>query len=446
MSKQLESELLKTFGIDKNRDLLIPDREFFRVDVRAAVEKAKKELEKQGDDFSKLASWRKCEQFPNKAKGFLIQFIRGLKLGMDDLLNVDYQLEVAGLRPMHRYHDKDSGNSIMVEMLFHGGAVNNENLIKIGEIYQFELGTGTRVITLCGDNMIDGVKFSNANAQKKILDLLKDCAEKNQNVLIVGARMGQRSFSIPGLGAVYLCYDKGQEGATRQKLNRALTSDTLDKVGRIITCSFDPNRDDKIDSEILTTADHIRERKGLSWFDSLKYVLSTTAAYDFTEFGALKINEDQWIKDCVDQRRIHRQIGSMINYTKFDETTIEEWANSDQDYSRNDTTDTTDFGGVWDENKPKTKSKSKGSDPLTKEELDIKNAAKRAITTFLENFHYIKDSTNKTSVKEMLDEIRKSKEDQEWLYEYYGISIATIDRSIALGGLSYKHLEIALNS
>lgn len=446
MSNQLESELLNLFGIDKSRDLLIPDREFFRVDVRSAVEKAKKELEKQGDDFAKLASWRKCEQFPNKAKGFLVQFIRGLKLGMDDLLNVDYQLEVSGLRPMHRYRDKDSGNSIMVEMLFHGGAVRNDQLIQIGKIYQTELGTGTKVITLCGDNTINGIKFSNANAQKKILDLLKDCAEKGQNVLIVGARMGQRSFSIPGLGAVYLCYDKGQEGATRQKLSRALTSDTLDKVGRIVTCSFDPNRDDKIDSEILATANNITERKGMSWFDSLKYVVSTTAAYDFTESGAIKIDPDLWIRDCVDQRRIHRQIGAMVNYTKFDKTTIEEWANSDQDYSRNDPTDTTDSGNVWAKEKPKTNLKSKGSDPLTKEELDIKNAAKRAIATFLENFHYIKDSTNKTSVKEMLDEIRKSKEDQKWMYEYYGISIATIDRSIISGGLSYKHLEIALNS
>jgi hypothetical protein len=446
MSNQIEKEILQTFGIDKNRDLLIPDREFFRVDVRSAVEKAKKELEKEGDEFGKLASWRKCEQFPNKAKGFLIQFIRGLKLGMNDLLNVDYQLEVAGLRPMHRYHDKDSGNSIEVSMFFHGGATKTECLNQIGEIYQRELGTGTRVVVLCGANKIDNVKLLNSNAQKKILDILKECAEKNQDVLILASHLGQRSFSIPGLGVVYLCYDKGQEGATRQKLSRALTSDTLDKVGRIVTCSFDPNRDDKIDAEIITTADNIAERRGLSWFDSLKYVLSTTAAYDFTEAGAMKINEDKWIEECVDQRRIHRQIGSMINYTKFDESTIREWANSDQDYSRNDSTDVTESGGVWDQNKPKNKSKSKNSNVLTKEELDIKNAAKRAIATFLENFHYIKDSTAKTSVKEMLDEIRKSKEDQEWLYEYYGISIATIDRSIASGGLSYKHLEIALNA
>ena len=82
---------------------------------------------------------------------------------------------------------------------------------------------------------------------------------------------------------------------------------------------------------------------------------------------------------------------------------------------------------------------------LTKEQKDARSKARASIITFLENFHYIKESTDTTSVKEMLNEIRNSKEDQEWLHEYYGISIGTIDRSLLSGGLNYKHLEIALN-
>lgn len=445
MPNKLEKEILSVFGIDPRRDLLIPDREFFIVDVRSAVEQAKKELSAEGEDYAKLANWRKCEQFPNKAKGFLTTFIQGLFRGMNDMLNVDYQLEVSGLRPMHRHIDKESGNSIQVSMLFHGGATRNESLVRIGEIYQSALGSGTCVITMCGSNIINGIKFKNSNAQPEILKMLADCAEKNQDVLIVAANMGQRSFSIPGLGAVYLCYDKGQEGATRQKLSRALTSDTLDKVGRIVTCSFDPNRDDKIDSEIIATTDNIADRKGTPWFETLKYVLSTPI-YNFSESGAIPINKDEWITNSVDQRRIHRQIGSMVNITRFDVSTIEEWSNAETDYSRNDSADTTDTGNVWSNNKPKSKNKNKKVEPLSKEERDARSAARKAIVTFLENFHYIKDSTSKTNVKEMLDEIRKSKEDQQWLYEYYGVSISTIDRSIASGGLSYKHLEIALNS
>jgi hypothetical protein len=444
MPNKLEKEILSVFGIDPRRDLLIPDREFFIVDVRSAVEQAKKELEAEGEEYAKLANWRKCEQFPNKAKGFLTTFIQGLFRGMNEMLNVDYQLEVSGLRPMHRHTDKESGNSIQVSMLFHGGAIRNECLLRIGKIYQSALGSGTCVITMCGSNIINGVKFKNSNAQAEILKMLADCADKNQDVLIVAANMGQRSFSIPGLGAVYLCYDKGQEGATRQKLSRALTSDTLDKVGRIITCSFDPNRDDKIDSEIIATTNNISDRKGTPWFDTLKYVLSTPI-YNFSKSGAIPINKDEWIANCVDQRRIHRQIGAMVNITRFDSSTLEEWSNAETDYNRNDSADTTDSGDVWSKDKLKGSKKDK-TIPLSKEERDARNAARKAIVTFLENFHYVKDSTNKTTVKEMLDEIRKSKEDQEWLYEYYGISIGTIDRSIASGGLSYKHLEIALNS
>jgi transcriptional regulator with AAA-type ATPase domain len=133
----------------------------------------------------------------------------------------------------------------------------------------------------------------------------------------------------------------------------------------------------------------------------------------------------------------------MVNITRFDENTIEEWSNAETDYSRNDAADTTDAGDVWSQDKPKNR---KTNAPLTKEGRDARSAARKAIVTFLENFHYIKDSTSKTNVKEMLDEIRDSKEDQQWLYEYFGISIGTIDRSLASGGLSYKHLEIALNS
>jgi len=442
MSK-IEKEILSIFGVDKSRDLLIPDREFLIANVTTAVIKAKKELALEGAEFANLASWRKCEQFPNKAKGFLVKFIQGLMLGMDDALNVDYQLEASGLRPMHRYYDKESGNSIRVSMMFHGGATKNTCLQSIGSIYQTALGAGTCVVTMCGANVINSVKFKNDNAQKEILKLLKECASKNQDVLIVAANMGQRSFSIPGLGVVYLCYDKGQEGATRQKLSRALTSDTIDKVGRIVTCSFDPNRDDKIDSEIITTANNIAERKGLSWIESLRYVLSTPV-YNFSESGAIPIDKDEWIKNCVDQRRMHRQLGAMINIARFDEQTTNEWANAETDYSRNNSTDTTESGEVWNKDKPKP-TRNKNID-LTKEERDARNAARKAIVTFLENFHFIKESTGKRTVKEMLDEIRKSKEDQDWLYEYYGISIGTIDRSLASGGLSYKHLEIALNS
>ena len=442
MSK-IEKEILSVFGIDKSRDLLIPDREFLIANVITAVNKAKKELEAEGAEFANLASWRKCEQFPNKAKGFLVKFIQGLVLGMDNALNVDYQLEASGLRPMHRYYDKESSNSIRVSMMFHGGATKNTCLQSIGDIYQTALGAGTCVVTMCGANVINGVKFKNDNAQKEILKLLTECAAKNQDVLIVAANMGQRSFSIPGLGVVYLCYDKGQEGATRQKLSRALTSDTIDKVGRIVTCSFDPNRDDKIDSEIIATADNISERKGLSWIDSLKYVLSTPI-YNFSEGGAIPIDKDEWIKNCVDQRRIHRQIGAMINITRFDDQTTSEWANAETNYSKNTSTDITESGEVWSKDKPKPDCTT--NTDLTKEDRDARNAARKAIVTFLENFHFIKESTGKRTVKEMLDEIRKSKEDQEWLYEYYGISIGTIDRSLASGGLSYKHLEIALNS
>lgn len=448
MTNHVELELSAVFKIDSKRDLLIPDREFFMADMRPAVDLAKKELVTHGIEFSGLASWNKVEHFPAKAKGFLVKFIQGLELGMIDALNVDYQFQASGLRPRHKHLDSDSGNKINVSMLFHGGSIRNVNLIDISEIYQQALGSGIRIVTLCGGSLTNASKkFSNHNAQKEIKKIIGESAAINQDVLIIAANMGQRSFSIPGLGVVYLCYDRGQEGATRQKLSRVLTQDTLDKVGRIVSCSFDPNRDDKLDAEIFATADHISDRKGISWIDSLKFVLSTNSPfYKFSESGAIPILPDQYMSDCVDQRRAHRQIGAMLNISLFDTKTLTEWANSNADYSRNNKNDTIDSGSTWNKNKPKKiKTQKSTYQPISKEEKQERVLARAAIISFLENFHYIKESTNKKTVKEILDEIRESKDDQDWLFEYFGISIGTIDRSFHSGGLNYKHLELALS-
>jgi hypothetical protein len=446
MPNTIKQEILKRFQIDKNRDMLVPDREFLMADMSPAVKLAKKELAIHGLEFTNLASWQKAQVFPEKAKGFLVKVFQGLELGMIDELNIQYQLKVSKLRPLHKHHDKESGNSIEVKMMFMGGSTRNDNLKIIGEIAQEALGNGTKIVVMCGSSLIDGgKKFTNHNAQKEIERIIADCAGKNQKVLIIAANMAQRSFSIPGLGVVYLCYDRGQEGATRQKLSRVLTADTLDKVGRIVSCSFDPNRDDKIDTETFATADRIAEKKGMPWAEALKYVLSTGGNfYIFSENGAIPINPDEYMKNTIDQRRAHRQLGAMTDLNKFDDQTINDWANADTDYSKNAKTDTTEEGTVWDPDKPKPPKKSKSGE-LTKEQKDARSKARASIVTFYENFHYIKDSTNATSVKEMLDEIRKSKEDQEWFYEYFGIQISTLDRSLASGGINYKHLEITLS-
>ena len=343
MPNTIEQEILKQFKVDKNRDLLVPDREFLLANITPAVKAAKKELEVHGLEFSGLANWQKAQTFPEKAKGFLVKVFQGLELGMIDELNVPYQLRVSSLRPIHKHLDKESGNSIEVKLMFMGGSTRNTDLMIIGEIAQEALGNGTKVIVMCGASLIDGgKKFTNHNAQKEINRIIADCASKNQKVFIIAANMGQRSFSIPGLGVVYLCYDRGQEGATRQKLSRVLTADTLDKVGRIVSCSFDPNRDDKIDAEIFATADHIAERKGLPWAEALKYVLSTNSnIYKFSDNGAILMDADEYIKNTIDQRRAHRQIGAMVNINKFDDQTLAEWVNADSDYSKNDPTGTT---------------------------------------------------------------------------------------------------------
>ena len=99
---------------------------------------------------------------------------------------------------------------------------------------------------------------TNAKAQDYVrqqINLTK--REGKRGLVIISNTMGSRSFSISEIQATLICYDKGGEDPTQQRISRPLTpgklwdGETDKELGYIVTYSMDPNRDTLI-TNLLT--------------------------------------------------------------------------------------------------------------------------------------------------------------------------------------------------
>jgi len=127
---------------------------------------------------------------------------------------------------------------------------------------------------------------------------IKNTIENNEgNVLIIASKMAQRSFSEELITELYLAYDKGQDGATIQKMSRVLTSNSPNKIARIFSLSFDPNRDDKLDTMVFQAALNQVEKKGKTDIrEELKRVYKSIDIFSCTNDGeAIKLSVDEYV-------------------------------------------------------------------------------------------------------------------------------------------------------
>ena len=131
--------------------------------------------------------------------------------------------------------------------------------------------------------------------------------------------MAQRSFSISEITELYLAYDGGDNGATIQKMSRALTPHKKDaKVGRIISLSFDPNRDDKFDAMMLETAQNFKANKGIKDLkQAFDQVLRTIDIFRCSANGSVKIEPNDYLKEALTRTAVNRVIGKIAPLDKI---------------------------------------------------------------------------------------------------------------------------------
>ena len=357
--------MLKHFKVDKSRHQLVVEVQFFQMNLSSVVEIARKQ---EPDAFLQdgifLPSWSKFAAQPVKAKGFFTNMLQAVFEGKggDDSLNVDYQ---TGRR---------AKEGTKVAMMFLPGSTTNSNLQEIKPIAEQAL-RGFNVILVSGAE-----DMSNATAERDVREAIEIAEKAGQHVLILSAGMAQRSFSIPQITELYLCYDTGDNGATIQKMSRTLTPHTIGKVGRVVSLSFDPNRDDKFDAMLIETAQNYMKNKGIADLKTaLADVLRTVDIFKCQPDGAVKVEVDTYLEQALARKSIDRVIGKVAPVNELDPTVIQALSTGNIELYR------AAMAAVADKGKTKNALTSKGRTATTMSDEKALALAREMIATIAQN-------------------------------------------------------------
>jgi hypothetical protein len=309
-------ETLKFFKKDINRDKVYASVEGYQLDLGPVVEKAKL----IHGNHNELPSWAKFVANPKKGKGWFVTLLEGMFKGKHNLhgVNIDNIVEsINGDLSKRR-----------VTMMFFPDNTKVENLITIGDIIQETL-SGWKIVVLNGQTV-----KNNSECESKVTDVIES---NESNVMIIASKMAQRSFSEELIDELYLAYDQGQDGATIQKMSRALTSNSLDKIARIFSLSFNPNRDDKLDTLVFQAALNQVEKKGKSDIrEELKRVYRSIDIYSCNDNGAFKLTVDEYVKQALEKKGISRVMGKKSDLSKLTKSQLIALSQGNVDFLRNE--------------------------------------------------------------------------------------------------------------
>ena len=308
--------MLNFFQKDTNRDMACASVEGYQLNLIPVVDKVKK-LYPNTDE---LPSWAKFVENPVKGRGFFTTLLEGMFKGKHNLSGVDVELLV------------QSTNSNLSErriaMMFFPDNTKVDNLIKIGNITESILN-GWSVIVLNGKTVVGG-----GDCERVVNELINSTTN---NILIISAKMAQRSFSEELISELYLAYDNGQDGATIQKMSRVLTSNSPDKIGRIFSLSFDSNRDDKLSIMVFQAAlNQVGKKDKSDIHNELRRVYKSIDIFSCNDNGnAIKLEIDDYVNQALKKRGISRVMGKKSDLTLLNETQIKALLNGNVDYLRN---------------------------------------------------------------------------------------------------------------
>jgi|APGre2960657404_1045060.scaffolds.fasta_scaffold03574_5 DNA-binding NarL/FixJ family response regulator len=315
--------MLKHFKVDVSRHQLVVDVEFYQMNLASVVEIARTaEPDAFVEDGVFLPSWTKFAANPVRAKGFFTNMLQAVfeGKGNDNSLNVDDQT------------GRKAKEGMKVAMMFLPGSVlrseKQDNLKEIVSIAEQAL-KGFSIVPVYGEEM------SNANAEQKVKEAVEKAEKTGQHVLILSAGMAQRSFSIPQITELYLAYDTGDNGATIQKMSRTLTPHKVGKIGRVISLSFDPNRDDKFDAMMIETAQNYKKNHGIRDLkQALRDVLRTVDIFKCQADGAVKIEIDEYLEQALARKSIDRVIGKIAPVNELTAAEVSALASGNVDVFR----------------------------------------------------------------------------------------------------------------
>lgn len=410
---------LTHFGIDTSRHALVVDVAFYQMDLKNVVESARKsDVELFVDDGAFLPSWSKFAKSPVKAKGFWTRMLRAVFDAQHGHDEVSFDLQ--------RGVEKDSG----VYMMFMSGNMKLVNLKEAATLAEAAL-PGYVIVVL---SSINGV--TNFTAQKKAKEAIEVAKKSGKKVLILATCLAQRSFSVGEISAVFLAYDNGETGATIQKISRGLTPDKIGKVGRIVSLSFDPRRDDKLDSLILQTAVNYQKSHGLpSVKDALTLVLKTVDIFSCTENGAVKIEVSTYLEEVVNQERISRVVGKMAYVEKLSESLRECLLHSNFSRYVPQTEEVAQKGKAG----PKVK---RGGPKQQKQRKTEDVSIREKIIALCENLDVVVLGSNAKNMTEALVKMKDNTELQESFQDEAGMPYQALKELVESGAINLSLIEL----
>lgn len=366
---------LSKFKKNTARDTLYPSVACYQMPLIGITQKAVD----NGVMEDLLPSWTKFVADPIKASGFFTYMLQAIFEGKHSSEELSVKLQT-----------RDS--SRRVAMMFLPGNTKKTSMADVLNIAETALGDFEVV-------MLNGSTTTNRESEKKVKEVLET---SNKNVLIISASMAQRSFSIPEITELYLAYDNGSNGATIQKISRALTANGKNnKVGKIFSLSFDPNRDDKFDALVLEAALNLQEKNGGDIKDHMATILKSIDIFSCTENGPEKFEVASFVEQALSRNSVSRVLGNAADISKLTGAISSALANGNVSISALDQVDAA------------IKGKTKNKTPFDKVFDAVKNdkdpnkkdiaKVREMLVTIVENVDFIIISTETTNIKQALE-------------------------------------------
>lgn len=402
----------------------ICDVEFFQMPLDRLVDS----VIKNDLDFKELVdllpSWSKVAEFPAKAKGFWTQMLSSVLLGKGNFPELNFSYQIA-LRPQNTQKRR-------VVMMFLPGSTTVKNTNILGEYANEAVGAGWEVVVVTGETT------TNAKAEKHVKRILKE--HKTRNVLIISRGMAQRSFSVPEIDELYLVYDNGDAGCTLQKMSRVLTPyfDGRFKVGRIVSLSFDPNRNDVFDSAMLITAVNIAKKRKIPMKKALETVLHTIDIFQCTSDAVVRFDSDKYLAEMIARKSVDRVIGKVFDMSVLTEADIVRLAVGDKEYTKLTKTQATLKGKTRNQS-PTIMPRDKIGKPITENQIED---ARKALVVLSENIDIIIYGTRSKTLKEAFVVLDKSVIMQQAVEEQFNMKYDFIRHLFTCGGISDQVISL----
>ena len=420
---------LKHFKIDPRRHDIVVDVEFYQMDLKSAVDFARlNDPEAFDEEGIYLPSWTKFAANPIKAKGFWTRMLQAVFLGQHgwDELNVEHQF---GAVAEHR-----------VAMMFLA-KTTNVNLDTAAKLAQQALPGYIVVPIYGGTDNDDGM--TNRSAERDVTEVIALAKERSQSVLLLSAGMAQRSFSVGAITELYLAYDEGDNGATIQKISRALTPEEQGKIGRIVSLSFDPNRDDKFDALLIETAlNYKRSRNIKSAKEAMRDVLRTVDIFRCTPDGSIKLAGDDYLEQAIERKSVSRVVGKVADITKLSMSELTALAQGNANAFRAAKQESAERGKTRSNNFAGSKNKTTSPEMVN---AKLIAQAREVITTIVENLDIIVQGTGTHNINQAFLLVQKNPEHQQAIREEFGVDFELIKELFDHGVINTDLVELQVD-